>query len=259
MDIRKNGKRLWQWVRPWFLQRDSTASFAVAGFLVSGAALGSIVGLSQVQIAVAQGYVGNLLANPWFVMGIVAGVVALFFFFSAVTSTSVQKRERKKSPLTITDDSSMEGLVVDGRYSSIVSLRVGNSSDVGLMNVRLRVLGGRPGRPGHFLRVQHDDTPPYEWSHLGDYCPAGGSVYFYVAHTAADVEEIHIMYANEKLEAAHPTPKSSAMEPHSIILMAEARWEDTNQMTVPKVEEFEFWLIQPGMLRLKGGNQLLEP
>lgn len=234
------------WLYTFLLEVSVSTTVAYAALPFSGAAVGLIVGTSQVQLA--KGTSGDLLKNGWFLGGVILAGIGVVLWLVACMAMVIQSRARRESPLRIVfDENDLQCVkneieLESATVNQTVSVRVRNMGHVGLQDVRLKVIAREPPGPPQPLRLQYD-IAPYERSLAGETCSPDERVYFDVAQLASLEDSVlHVAYANDGLWAVAKLPRGGRSTAAWLSLKAEGRREDDGRLVPPAFATFKVYM-----------------
>ena len=198
---------------------------AFGGLGVTAGGVLMAIGAAQAQLVAAGAHPApGLFAYGWFQIGFglccAGGAVGLV----AVITIASQSSERKEIPLEFEVDYgvySHESLPDSPRR---LRVRVVSYDPSGLIDVRVRILGGSKIKTAGWLR-EYDDSAPYADSRKGVPIPPGQHRYFLVAEIGDYDDQFSLGFINQRLVEEHPLPMPTMEEDdHTyLILMADAR------------------------------------
>jgi hypothetical protein len=232
---------------------------AVAGLMLSASALLFVIGVGVAQIVGAEPSKPHveLFESAWIRLGIGAAVVGVAVAILAIMANSSLAKQRRERPLEITfreaDGKCARNAVAkrgEPEYPT-VSVRARNESDLGLQEVRLKVVERPLPLVHYFLRLQHDPEP-YVRSVEGESCSPKEELYFDVAQFRR-AEGVKLTYAHAVLfehVGIPAVPLENLENAPEIELKAEGRWEDDG-FAPSSFKRFAAYITPDGILLLK--------
>jgi len=184
-----------------------TPSAAVVGIGLMAAA-SSLFALAQIHSPQHASKTG------WYVIGIVLGVIGVVLVVAGAHAWLREWREYRRSPLEIFHVAGDRQCVQRREGAIELRIKVRNVGRDDLNHVRAKLIR-TPNGHDRWLRIQHDNTSPFERSLAGEVLPAYSNewVYFDVAQLASPpapwADGVYFEYADEYLKEDSRSVKPS--------------------------------------------------
>jgi hypothetical protein len=198
---------------------------AFAGVAVTIGGTIAAIAAAQAQISAVHSAQPAGLFDYWgFNLGFAVVAFGAIWGVLAVSSIGSQSRERRETPFEFQIDYGVYSHEWRQDKTRRFRIRVVNHNPVGLVDVRVRILGGRHVKTAGYLR-EYDDAPPYADSRSGVAIPGGQQRYFLLAEMADGAKEFELGFINQELVKDHPLPWPSMVdgEESYIYLMVDGR------------------------------------